>query len=260
MRKEQPSPKGARTIQAVTHLSEILRCVSRAAKPIGINEIARSVGLDKSSVSRLVASLEKERLLQRGHEGGVRLGLGLLAITAPLMRDLGLSTRVRPSLEALAKRTGETVNLSVWSGKESVSVVQALGSNAITHYAAPGRTNPLHCSASGKVLLAFASDELLEEILALPLQRYTDKTITDPGVLREELKQIKLEGYAVNTGEFAADVSAVSAAVFDLDGSVVGALTVTVPAYRFDGERQAEILRETLLVARDLSEQFGFHT
>ncbi|MCO5072914.1 MAG: IclR family transcriptional regulator [Rhizobiaceae bacterium] len=260
MEKQQTGQKGVRTVHAVAHLSDILRCVSKAGKPVGINEIARAVALDKSSVSRLVASLEKERLLQRGHDGGVRLGLGLLAIAAPLMRDLGLSTRVRPSLEALAKRTGETVNLSVWSGTESVSVVQALGSNAITHYAPPGRTIPPHCSASGKVLLAFASEEVIESVLLQPLQRYSDKTITDPDILRGQLQEIRRQGYAVNIGELAADVCAIGAAVFDLDGSVVGALTVTVPAYRFDVDRQAEILSETLPVAHDLSAQFGFRS
>ena len=94
---KNPAPKDKRKIHAVSHLAEILRCVSRSTAPIGVNELARRVGLDKSSVSRLAASLEEERLLQRSHDGGVRLGMGLLAIAAPLMRDLGLSTRVRPS-------------------------------------------------------------------------------------------------------------------------------------------------------------------
>lgn len=259
MNEKIPAAKGARPIRAVRHLSEILHCISKSPTPLGVNELARRVGLDKSSVSRLVDSLEEERLLQRGYDGRVRLGLGLLAIAAPLMRDLGLSTRVRPSLEALAKRTGETVNLSVWSGNEAISIVQALGSNAITHFAAPGRTNPAHCSASGKVLLAFEAKEIVDRLLAGPLQRYTEHTLTDPDALRAQLERIRVLGYAVNIGEFMSDVCAVSAPVFDMDGSLVGALTVTVPAYRFGSDRQAEIIGETLPVARDLSGQFGHH-
>ena len=259
MSEQGAASRGARPIRAVRHLSDILRCISKSPTPIGVNELARRVGLDKSSVSRLLDSLEEERLVQRGHDGRVRLGMGLLAISAPLMRDLGLSTRVRPSLEVLAKRTGETVNLSVWSGSEAVSIVQALGSNAITHFAAPGRTNPAHCSASGKVLLAFEPQDIVDRLLAAPLQRYTEHTVTDPDALREQLRKIRTLGYAVNVGELSSDVCAVSAPVFDMDGSLVGALTVTVPAYRFDAARQAEIISETLPVARDLSEQFGHH-
>jgi DNA-binding IclR family transcriptional regulator len=232
--------------------------VSKSSDPIGVNEVARQVGLDKSSVSRLIASLEQERLLQKGRDGGIRLGLGLLAIAAPLMRDLGLSTRVRPSLEELAERTGETVNLSVWSGSESVSIAQALGSNAITHFASPGQTNPAHCTASGKVLLAFEPPEVVEHVLSQPLEKYTDRTVVDPRIIRQQLQEIRARGYAVNHGEFALDVCAVSAAVCDLDGSLVGALTVTIPAYRFDQDRQAAVLTSTLSVANDLSEQFGF--
>ncbi|WP_293800131.1 IclR family transcriptional regulator [uncultured Bosea sp.] len=250
--------KGGRKILAVSHLAEILRCVSRSKTPIGVNELSRRVGLDKSSVSRLVTSLEEERLLQRGQDGSIRLGTGLLVIVAPLMHDLGLSTWVRPSLEALAKRTGETVNLSIWSGDEAVSVVQALGPNAITHFASPGQANPAHCTASGKVLLAFESGDVIDRILTDSLRSYTESTVTDPAILRQQLRQIRGCGYAVNVGEFSIDVCAIGAAVFNMDGSVVGSLTVTVPAYRFDATRQASILAETLAVARDLSEQFGY--
>lgn len=250
-------PKGTRTVQAVKHLGDILRHVAKSATPVRINELARCVGLDKSSVSRLVSSLEAEKLLQRGEDGNVRLGMGLLAIAAPLMHDLGLSTHVRPSLEALAKRLGETVNLSVWNGGESVSVVQALGSSAITHFAVPGRTNPAHCTASGKVLLAYQPDDVIERALSEPLARYTDMTVLDPTILRRQLLEIRDSGYAVNIGEFASDVCAVSAPVFNLDASIVGALTVTIPAYRFDDAKQAEIIGEMLAAANDLSEQFG---
>lgn len=255
--KSPVTPKGTRAIQAVKHLGDILRHVAKSTAPVRINELARCIGLDKSSVSRLVSSLEAEKLLQRGEDGNVRLGMGLLAITAPLMHDLGLSTHVRPSLEVLARRLGETVNLSVWNGAESVSVVQALGSSAITHFAVPGRTNPAHCTASGKMLLAQQPEDVVEQVLSRPLARYTDKTVLDPQTLRRQLQEIRDGGYAVNIGEFASDVCAVSAPVFNLDGSIVGALTVTIPAYRFDDAKQAEIVGEMLAAANDLSAQFG---
>lgn len=263
MPERDPKPgsgqKDGRKVQAVRHLAAILRAVSQSPAPIGVNELARQVGLDKSSISRLVSSLEEERLLQRSQDGRIRPGMGLLAISAPLMRDLGLSTRVRPSLVTLAERTGETVNLSVWSGTVAVSIVQALGTNAITHYASPGRSNPAHCTASGKVLLAFEAPEVIDQVLSAPLKRYTEQTVTDPALLREQLRKIRAVGYAINITEFATDVCAISAAVIDMDGSLVGALTVTVPSYRFGTERADEILKETLTVARDLSAQFGHH-
>lgn len=251
-------PVQPRTIRSVQHAIEVLRHVSKAQSPLGINELARQVGLDKSSVSRLITTLEREGLVEK--DAGpmtVRLSLGLVALVAPLLMDMQLSTLVRPRLEQLAKLLGETVNLSVWDGRESVSVVQALGTNAITHYAVPGQRNPAHCTASGKVLLAHAPDADVETVLAGSLERYTDKTVVDGDILRAQLTEIRAAGYALNCREFASDVGAAAAVVRNAGGSIVGAVTATVPMYRFDERRQREILNAVLVATADLSEGLG---
>lgn len=258
MDKKEALPRASRPVQGVRHVADILRHVSKAARPVRINELARQVGLDKSSISRIVATLEQEKLIQRTSEGGLCLGLGLLVITAPLIRDLDPSTSIKPSLAKLAQTTGETVNLSIWNGREAVSLVQELGSSAITHYAAPGHTSPAHCSASGKVLLAFEPDEAIAEVLSAPLQSYTARTVTDPAALRAELEEVKVRGYAINLGEYDAEVCAVAAAVFDHDGRLFGALTVTAPAYRFGPARRERIRLAAITAARELSDQFGY--
>jgi DNA-binding IclR family transcriptional regulator len=247
-----------RTVQAVAHVAEVLRCISKAPRPIGVNEVARRVGLDKSSVSRLIATLERQRFVERvDGTTGIRLGFGLIALVAPLVADLGISTIARPQLELLARESEETVNLSIWDGRESVSVVQALGTNAITHYAMPGQRNPAHCTASGKILLAFAPEHEIEAILSGPLERYTEKTVTDPAVLRQQLKRIRATGHAINYGEFASDVGAVAAVVRDVDDRALGSLTITVPMYRFGPRRKDEILAMVRVAAARLSGQLG---
>lgn len=254
--QDRPDRGSRRSVIAVRHAAEILRCISKSPDPLGINEIARRVGLDKSSVSRLIATLEELRLVERATTTSrLRLGVGLMALAAPLLADFGLPTLFRPRLEILARQSGETANLSVWDGLESVSIIQALGTSAITHYAVPGQRNPAHCTASGKVLLAFAPRTEVEAILARPLEPYTSRTITDPDALRAELARIRAAGWALNCGEFASDVGAVAAIVRDTAGRFTGALTITVPMYRFDEPRQLEILGLVRDAAAELSEQ-----
>jgi DNA-binding IclR family transcriptional regulator len=174
---------------AVQHAVEVLRCISRAPPDIGINEIARRVRLDKSSVSRLVRTLERERLVERAtNSERVRIGFGLVSLAAPLLAGLRVTNLAPPVLEELARQTGETVNLSVWDGSEAVSVQQALGASAIKHYAVPGQRNPAHCTASGKLFLAYLDEAEIEVICRTPLESYSARTITDPSALRTEAR------------------------------------------------------------------------
>jgi DNA-binding IclR family transcriptional regulator len=244
------------TVHAARHAIEILRCISQAQPEIGISEIARRVGMHKSSVSRLISTLEAQRVVERNHvTDRICLGVGLMAIVAPLMSRAGVSQASRARMSKLADRSGETVNLSVWDGRVSVSVDQTLGPNAITHFAAPGKANPPHCTASGKILLAFASEADISAILASELTEYTDRTETDPEVLRRQLAHIRATGVAVNRGEFSAEAGAVAALVRDLHGLPSAALTITVPIYRFSPARERELLDLVQEAARDISGQ-----
>ncbi|CAH1658302.1 MULTISPECIES: IclR family transcriptional regulator [unclassified Chelatococcus] len=263
VKDKQPSAqkvsKREPTVHAVRHAVELLRCIAQAQPEITISEVARRIGLHKSSVSRLIATLVAEHILERSPQtDGVRLGFGLVALAAPLLSGTGLPQAARARIATLAERSGETVNLSIWDGGQAVSVFQALGTNAITHYAAPGQSNPAHCTASGKLLLAFASDVEIERILAEPLTRYTEHTCTDPAILASELPRIRTEGRAINRGEFASDVGAVAALVRDMDGRARAAVTITVPMYRFSPERETDLLALVEVTASDISAQLGY--
>lgn len=247
------------TVQSVQHAIEVLRWVSQSQPEIGISDLARRIGLHKSSISRLVATLAAEHLVERSHQTErVRLGFGLVALASPLLSGTELTQAAQPQLTALAERSGETVNLSVWDGHQAVSVYQALGTNAITHYAAPGQTNPAHCTASGKLLLAFASEHEIDKVLSGKLQRFTEHTRTSPAKLREELHRIRAEGRAINFGEFASDVGAVAAVVRNMGGQALAVVTITVPTYRFAPERQTELLKMVEATASAISAQLGY--
>jgi len=247
------------TVTAVRHAIEILRTFSASEREQGISEIARRIGLHKSSVSRLVTTLEQDRLLERDEvTKRVRLGGGLISLAAPLLGNVKVAEIARPYLVDLARRAGETISFSVWDGSGAVSVEQVLGGQAIAHYAPPGRRNPAHCTASGKALLACASDTEIGRVLADALERYTPRTVCDPARLRNELAATRARGYAINVGEFTTDVGAVAAVVRNGDGRVAGAIAATAPMYRFDAARRTELGSMVKQIAGELSRRLGY--
>lgn len=247
------------TVTAVRNAIDILRGFSVDAREQGVTEIARRVGLHKSSVSRLVKTLEQDHLLERDDRTKrVRLGAGVIGLAAPLLGNMKVADAARTYLVELARRTGETISFSIWDGSGAVSLEQALGGNAIAHYAPPGSRNPAHCTASGKLLLAFASASEIEGVLAGKLERYTRRTVCDAARLRAELATIRSSGRALNLGELAIDVGGVAAGVRNADGDVVGVVTATVPMYRFERARREELAEMVMDSAVQLSRRLGY--
>jgi len=232
---------------------------SATAQTLGVTEIASSIGLHKSSVSRLLGTLAEGKLVERDASSGrFHLGIGVIVLAAPLLNNLKVVELARYHLRDLAQRSGETINLSIWNGEEAVSIEQALGANAIMHFAPPGRRNPAHATASGKAFLAHAPLSEVDHILSRPLQRFTERTITDSTVLLRELEQIRLQGYATNDGEFVTEVSAVATIVRDLRGQIAAVITATVPSYRFKRERRREVIEMVRQTAYELSSRLGY--
>lgn len=248
----------AATMSSVQHAINVLRCISAANAPIGINQIARHVGLHKSSVSRLVATLERNRLVQRDPvTDRIALGTGLITLAAPLLAALEIRDVARPLLERLAEQTGETISFSVWDGAEAVSVEQASGARTDGPVVGPRLRNPGHCTASGKALLAFEPEHAIDRYCERELEPYTETTITDPKLLREELRKVRSRGYAVNLGEMEAELCAVASAVRDRNSRVIGVVTATVPTDRFEPPRRDQLIGLIVEAAGQISAKLG---
>jgi DNA-binding IclR family transcriptional regulator len=246
-------------VLSVRHAIEILRCLSHETPLLGITDIASTVGMHKSSVSRIIATLAEDDLVERDAASRrVRLGPGLLSLVAPLLGSIRVVDMAMPQLAELAQRCGETISVSVWDGAGAVNLGQALGGNAVKHYAAPGSRNPAHATASGKLLLAFAPAEAAERILARELRRFTPRTIGTRSGLLAEIATIRRQGYATNDGELSLDVGAVAAPVRNEKGVVVAAITATVPMYRFTTSRRRPLTELVISAAERVSARLGF--
>jgi DNA-binding IclR family transcriptional regulator len=213
-------------VQSADRALAILAAFSAARPELGVSELAAELGMHKSTVSRLLAVLQARGLVRRD---GDRFSPGpeLARLGAVAVGSLALTQVAREPLERLARDTGETVNLAVRQGDQALNVHQVQTAHFVGMTDWTGRGAPLHASANGKVLLAFGSGGLPEELEAL-----TPRTITDPAALRSELEGVRRRGYATAAEELELGLHAVAAPVFDCFGVCVAAVSVSGPSYR----------------------------
>lgn len=239
----------------------VLRLFSPDRRHLGVIEAAELLGRPKSSVSRLLRSMEAEGFLSRDEASGrFRLSLALAALGELARASTSMQRLARPVLEELVERTGETSNLVVLDGSEAVNVEVVRSSRAVQHVGVLGRRLPLHATAAGKVLLAWAPAGVQERILAGPLPALASRTLTDPAALARELACVRDQGYATASRELEEELAAASAPVRDHRGAVVAAVTTSAPLSRVevDGEPWPLLVSRVTGAAATLSSALGF--
>ncbi|MEO5745547.1 MAG: IclR family transcriptional regulator [Terracoccus sp.] len=252
---EPTEPKGASVIVTVI---QVLRCFTVDEPLQGVTEIAGKVGLHKSSVSRILATLEKEQVVERDTQSRkYRLGLGLLSVAGPLLADLDVRRAALPVLRELTARTGETSALVVWSGSQAVTVEQVPSPQQIKHTTPLGTRYQTAENASVQVFLAdLSADDVHTRILGgQPTMSDTSPVAME--ALRAELQQVASRGYAVNYGLTSADEVGVASPVCDHRGEVVAAVLIAAPSYRVDRADVGGLGQQALDAATEISRRLG---
>jgi IclR family transcriptional regulator, acetate operon repressor len=239
--------------QTIDRAAQLLTLVLEAEGPRGLTELADDASLPKSTASRLLGALERQGLIQQsGRRGRFEPGPVLLRF-AHRGQVVELA---QPHLEALSAASGETINLAVPGplGVEHLAQVESRHFLGTSDWV--GRRVPYHCSANGKVLLAFAAAGATEG----PLEALTSRTITEPALLAAELESIRREGFAMAVDELELGLSAVAAPVLDESGRAIAALSISGPTLRLSPRRVAELRPIVIKQARALAEQLGHRT
>jgi DNA-binding IclR family transcriptional regulator len=220
-------------IQSIQRAAAILRSFTKTESELGVTTLSQQLGLHKSTVSRLLSTLEQEGFVEQNPETGkYRLGMALVTLAGIVLERLDLREAARPYLDALAERTQETVNIVVLSENECMNIGGAASPRPIQYIGRMGRRTPLHCTSAGKVLLAFLPPNEWRGLLPDPLPRYTARTIVDREQLAPVLEQIRQQGYAITHEEHQEGLSAVAAPIHNHTGQVVAAVVVSGPTYR----------------------------
>ena len=250
-----PDRSGSRPVASVARALALLDELGRAPEGLGVNELARRIGVNASTASRLLATLERGGMVERAPGGGpYRLGLGLVTLADGVLARLDVRELARPRLRALAAATGETATLSVPGPVDAVTVDFVAAESSVVSVARLGRPSIGHATAVGKVVLAFGAGP---PATGAELTAYTERTIVDRATLAAEIEAVRARGWAEAAGEREPDLNALGAPVFGRAGELAAAIGLQGPAARLTAERRAEVLPALLEAAAGLQRALG---
>ena len=241
-------------LKSLLKVVSILDAFSTSRRSMSLAEISTATGFPRSTTHRLAASMRDVGLLdQDGHRDRYRLGIRLFELGNTVLANMDLHREARPFVDALSRVSGHRVNLSVFDGWQAIVVhsVPADSGTVLTLIEAA----PVHCTSTGKAILAFQPAAKVEAIIAAGLKRYTDATITDGRKLKGELKLIRARGYAVDEGEHQPGLRCVGAPIHDRTGRVVAGLSVSAPARRLKKSEVAALAKIVVHYARMVEEK-----
>lgn len=246
-------------VRAVERALQILGCFDDEHPERGISDIAQAVGLHKATAHRIVTTLVNYGYLERVvEEQKYKLGLELPNLGYKVLRRMDLRREALPFMKQFVDEWDETCDLSIFDQGRVFYIEVIRGNRALTISAAVGQGLPAHCTASGKLFLAYHPADELDVFLKLPLNSYTKKTVTSPGELRKQLEEIRQQGYAVDYEEYEPGVCAVAAPIFNRSGRVIAAIGVPSPMSRMTPERISQIAEAFKEAATAISHRMGY--
>ncbi len=255
--------RDSRYVQSVERVFNILEIMAGEGAPITVTELAEKVNLKISTVHRLLTTLLHRGYVEQEDDNKYRLGLKLMEIGNSVLYYSDIRTVSRPFLEELVDRCNETVNLAILDDTDVVYIDQVESKNLIIvkMLAQVGNRGPVHCTSSGKALVAFLPEDKVEETIGrLDLARYTNETITDMENLRKELIRVRADGYAVDWGEREEHVRCIAAPIFNHEGRAIASISISGPSTRittyYMKNELVDLIQET---AERLSHKMGYN-
>jgi IclR family KDG regulon transcriptional repressor len=256
--QEPRAQKERAGVQSLERAFGLLEAIAQARQGIGLAELSKKVGLHNSTTFHLVKTMVALGYIRQGRDKRYRIGRALFALAAGSLDEVELVSLAIPVLEDLTEVTGESGHFAVRSGDSVVVIAKTSGSGAFQLTDRVGVMRPAHGTALGKVLLAALTPVQLDRFLQNhELAALTPKTITEPELLRQEVREVARTGVAYDDGEFNAEVRCVAVPVYDYTGQVVGALGISGPIWRLSIpvlQKQTELVRAA---ARRLSAELG---
>ncbi len=246
------------SVAAVLKVFAILNALSERSD-IGISDLSVRLAMPKATVYRFLQTMKTLGYV-RQEPDSERYGLtmrmfelGAKALPFPELVDLA-----KHHMQMLADATGETVHLGTLIDSEIIYVHKVDSKHMLGMYSKIGRRAPLHCTAIGKVLMAWEHPERRDRVLdGAEFQRFRDKTITERGAFLAELAQVKAQGFGEDREEFDDHIRCIGVPIFDRLGQPVAGMSVSFPTFRYDAARAPEVVAMLQAASRDISERLG---
>ena len=250
------------TILSVERAVILLRKMGEEDTPIGVRELARKTGYNPSTVQKLVNSLEVQGLVKQDDKtDGYDLAIGICRLGAALLSGLDVHQIARPHLREMTEKSDESSYLALLTPDKKwyVFVDKAESTHMLRWTADLGAWRPLNCTAEGKAILAYLSDDHLKYLKSEEVfRRSTPNSIVNLDELQDELRSVRNRGWAYSDEEFAEGVRAVAAPLFDYSNKVIGAVSLVGPKLRLTDERVKELVDMVKEKGKSISHELGF--
>lgn len=245
-------------LSSVKNALKILRSFTMEQPKKGVLDISRELNISKSSVHRILQTLASEGFVKKSNDcSKYELGISVIELNSIYLRHLDLYEESYENLMSLSQKTGETCHLAILKDYHIVylnKVELAPSSNVQSHV---GHHNHIHCTGTGKVLLAFSEPEVIQYVLEKGLEKVTEKTITDPAVLLEELAQIRQQGYGIVQGEYKEQMTSIAVPIRNYRGQVIAAINLVGLTSRFTEDRTKYIVQLLREESEAISKKMG---
>lgn len=239
------------SIRAVERALEVLMCFTSQTPELTMTQISEMVGINKSTIHRLLATLEGKRFVERDQVTGMyRPGIRLLQMAFLTLEHNDLRRLAAPFLQKLCDQFRENVNLSVLDDTDVVYLDVIESPQRVKLAAIPGQRLPAFCTASGKAILAFLPEEKIQDILARGIPRYTQNTLTTEEAFLDDMRRTRERGYAFSEQEFEDGINAIAAPICH---HPIASVSIAGPAYRLTRERMIEIGSTLLETVKEIA-------
>jgi DNA-binding IclR family transcriptional regulator len=245
-------------VDTVIKALSILDCFNTRETRLSLNQLCEKTGMYKSRVHRLCATLVATGYLVRSTRSNYRIGPKLMALGKVYEKSNSLTSISKPLMRSLSLATGESTALFVIDNMQCICMARETGSSRLVYSINEGDYMELLPTASGRVLLAYATESFKEKVLTEvdPVQ-FTPATIVDKDEIRKELILTRKRGYALNIEGREQGIAAIAAPIFDHENKVPAALAIVGPVHRFTDEDQKTMLQSLLEVTREISRLMG---
>lgn len=247
-------------VQSVDRAMIILDHLKRSPKGLGVTELSRRLLVAKSTIHRLLNTLEKHSYVKKANNDGIyQLGLKFLEMNEAVIENLDIVQLAHPVLEKLTNEVSEITHLAMLENFELIYIDKVESNSTIRIYSQTGKRGPLHCTGVGKAIAAYFPEQKLERFFEkTELKRFTQNTLTSKQAFKNELKKIRANGYSMDNEEHEEGIRCVSVPVFDHLGDVHFAISLTGTINRMTEQRLEEIIPLIKKSAQDISKQIGY--
>jgi len=248
------------TLQSVDNALKILEIFANEGAEFGVSELSRKLELGKSTIHRLLSTLEGRGFVVRNPiTSKFKLGIKVANMGSMVLRQVSITREARPYMEELSKATGESTHLALYAQGDITFVDKVIGSSPAKMSSIIGMNKPAYCTGTGKMLLSCLPEQRLKEYLRnVKLQRLTPYTIIDIGELEKVLQTIKNQGYAEDQQESEEGLVCYAAPIRNGLGEVIAATSISGPASRMN-EKKEPLVASIKNTAEDISKACGWH-